>query len=133
MIVLRKTMNAAVEAERAKVVELARTYGEAVRQTAALQKQLADWITDKGDQLTPEQAAALFWSRDDHWQAAFFNSIQPAAQSALDALPPARPGEFRGYPDMQWCFAADRIDDKGFEFLESMFEYAKSAREKVAA
>lgn len=96
MLVLRSTMDAALEAERAKVIELARTYGEAVRKTTALQSQLADWITDKGEKLTPEQFASLFWPRDDRWQAAFFNALEGTAQASWDAYTPRHANEYRG-------------------------------------
>lgn len=135
MIILRSTMEAAVDVERAKIVELARTYGEAVRQTAALQKQLGDWITDKGEQLTPEQFAALLYSHDDRWQAMFFNCLSSVIEAYHASLPPAMPNEYRpgpGYPagEGQWCWMADHIDDSGFATLEAMFEHAKSARER---
>lgn len=135
MIVLRSTMDAAVEAERQRYAELASRFGAALNATGALQQQLADWITDKGESLTPEQFAALFYSHDNRWQAAFFNALQGVVQAAHDALPERRANEFRlgpGVPagETQWCWMADHLDHSGFETLEAMFDHAKYARDK---
>lgn len=136
MIVLRSTMDAAVEAERWRYTQLATSYGEALRATSALQRQLADWITDKGEALTPEQAAALFYSKDNRWQAAFFNALPGVVKAAHDAMPPRRPNEFYmgpgvPYGETQWCWMADHLNDDGRETIEAMHYHAK--RETVAA
>jgi hypothetical protein len=138
MIVLRKTMDAALEAERKRYADLAMRFGQALHQTDALQRQLADWITEKGETFTPEQMAALFYSHDNRWQAAFFNALQGFVKAVHEALPPKHPNEFRmgpgvPYGETQWCWMADDIDQSGFETLEAMFEHAKHAREKAAA
>jgi len=136
MIILRKTMDAAVEAERARYSELASRFGEALDNTAALQRQIADWITEKGDTLTPEQAAALFWHHDNRWQAEFFNSLQKVATDSWEARSEKdRMFSYLCVPagEGQWCWMADHINESGFETLEAMFEHAKHAREKVTA
>lgn len=137
MIVLRKTMEAAVERERQRYADLAQSFGQALHASAALQRQLADWITDKGEALTPEQAAALFYSHDDKWQAQFFNAMQDVVKAWHDAQPPARPGEMRFGPGVpagegQWCWMSYHLDDSGFETLEAMHWHAKAHREQPA-
>lgn len=138
MIVLRKTMDAAVEKERQRYADLSQRFGKALDAAGALQVQLADWIMDKGEQLTPEQAAALFYSHDNKWQAAFFNVMQRVVTAAHESLPPRGYGEVRfgpGVPagETQWCWVADDLDDSGFETLEAMFWHAKTVRERRLA
>lgn len=128
-------MDAAVEAERKRYSELASRYGDALQATAAIQRQVADWITDKGEALTPEQFAALFWSHDNNWQAAFFNALQATAEASY-AAQTDKPGAFRwplGVPagEGQWCWMAEHLDDKGFETLEAMFWHAKTERDRA--
>lgn len=137
MIVLRKTMDAAIEAEQqraaAERTAFYQQYGEALRQVTALQKQMSAWVMNEADNITPEQMAAMFWAQDNRWQAMFFNSLQATAKASFEALPPVRPGEFRfgpgvPYGESQWCWMADSLDDSGFETIEAMYEHAKSAR-----
>lgn len=139
MFVLRKTMERNLREQTVQHQEergrFYAQYGEALRQTAALQQQLAAWITEKADSFTPEQMADLFYSHDDSWQAAFFNAMQARVQAAHDAMPPKLPNEYRpgpGYPagEGQWCWMAGKLDDSGFETIEAMYEHAKSARER---
>lgn len=143
MIVLRSTLDAAVDAERERgdqrMLDLTRQYGEALRNVTALQRQLEAWITGKTDDgFTPEQFAAMFWANDNRWQASFFNALQKVATDAWESLPPAKPGEYRGYlgipaGEPQWCRMADCLDDSGFETLEAMYEHAKHVRDRRAA
>ena len=136
MIILRKTMDAAVEFERQRYADLASRFGLALQQTNALQYQLAEWITEKGEALTPEQFAALFYSHDDRWQAAFFNCLQAVIAAHHDALPADQVfGKCPGVPagEAQWWHMAQHLDDSGFESMEAMFEHASDARGKAAA
>jgi hypothetical protein len=136
MMVLRKTMDAAIEAERQRYADLANRFGLALQQTNALQCQLAEWITEKAEAQTPEQAAALFYSHDDRWQAAFFNCLQAVIAAHHDALPADQVwGKCPGVPagEAQWWHMSQHLDHSDFETLEAMFDHAKSAREKVAA
>jgi hypothetical protein len=139
MIVLRKTMDAALETERAKVADIARRYGGALERTIALQAMFADWVTGKAEGFTPEQFADLFYAHDDRWQAAFFNALPDQITKAHDAMPePRYANEIKPHPgvpagEAQWWHMTRHLDDAGFETLEAMFEHAKSAREKVAA
>lgn len=142
MIVLRKTMEAAVEAERERAgkerVAFYQQYGEALNRVTALQKQMAAWITNETGNITPEQFADMFYAHDDSWQAAFFNVMQARVKAHHDAMPPTRPGEWPNNPgvpagEAQWWHMAQKLDDAGFETLEAMFDHAKSAREKDQA
>lgn len=142
MFVLRKTMEAAVEAQREHgsraVMQLATAYGDALNRSIALQQQMSAWVLNVPGDITPEQAAQMFYAQDDAWQAAFFNCMQEQVQTAHDALPPPRHGELRfspGYPpgEGQWWYVARLLDDSGFETLEAMFEHAKAFRERAAS
>lgn len=143
MFVLRKTMEAAVEAQREigsrAVMQLAQSYGDALNRVTALQKQLSAWIMNKPENITPEQAAQMFYAQDDRWQAAFFNSMQAQVRDFHEAMPPARPGTMpnphAGVPagEGQWCHMAYHLDDEGFETIEAMYQHAKWRRESEAA
>lgn len=142
MFVRRKTMERVLHVMRMQhsnqITALANLYGGALVRSEALQKQLVAWITEKGEALTPEQMADLFYSHDDRWQAAFFNVMQERVSAKHDAMPPRRPNEFclsPGVPagETQWCYMADHLDESGFETLEAMYEHAKYWREKRAA
>lgn len=142
MIVLRKTMEAAVEAQREigsrAVMQLAQTYGEALHRVMALQQQLSAWVLNKAENITPEQAAQMFYAQDDRWQAAFFNCMQEQVKAFHDAQPPKRPGEIGGYPgvpagEAQWWHMAQHLNDSGFETIDAMFDHAKSSRARAAA
>lgn len=142
MIVLRKTMEAAVEAERRRgldaVMGLAHKYGATLQQVIALERQMSAWVLNKAENITPDQAADMFYAQDDRWQAAFFNVMQARVLSHHETLPPPGPNEVRFHPgipygESQWWHMAQHLTDFGFETLEAMYEHAKSAREKDAA
>jgi len=143
MLVRRKTMDAAVEATREAgsraVFQLAQSYGEAFNRVSALQKQLSAWVLNEPGNITPEQAAQMFYAQDDRWQAAFFNCMQDQVRAHHDAMPPARPGGMPnpsyGVPagEGQWWHMAQHLTDEGFETIEAMFDHAKYRRERDAA
>lgn len=134
MIVLRSTMEAAVEAERergaAAIFRLTHSYGQALSRVTALQAQMQDWLMNKSGEITPEQAAQMFYAQDDAWQAAFFNTMQDQVLAAHAALPPARPGTYNPHPgvpagEAQWYHMAAKLDNKGRETIEAMCEHAR--------
>lgn len=141
MFVRRKTMEAAVEAQREigsrAVMQLAQSYGEALNRVTALQKQLSAWILNKPENITPEQAAQMFYAQDDRWQAAFFNSMQDQVR-AHHRTAPARLGGMlnpsAGVPagECQWRFMSYHLNDEGFETIEAMYQHAKWRRESEA-
>lgn len=142
MIVLRSTMDEAVEAAKAegwkRYTDLANRFGNALQQVTALQQQLSAWVRNEPGDITPEQMADMFYAQDDRWQAAFFNSMQARITAYHDAQPPAMPGEFRGYAgvpagEAQWWHMAQHLDQAGFETIEAMFDHAKTTRERLAA
>lgn len=142
MFVLRSTMDAAVakerQASRDDMLNVAHHYGAALVRTEALQREMSAWIANKADNITPEQAAQMFYAQNDSWQAAFFNVMQAQVLAHHEALPPARPGEFRqsaGVPagEGQWWHMARLLDRDGFDTIEAMYEHAKSHREKDAS
>lgn len=136
MFVRRKTMDAAVEAQRLAgantVMSLARSYGDALNRVAAIQHELSAWVTNKPEHITPQQFAQMFYSQNDEWQAEFFNCLQAEIQAHHDALPPRRPGEFpnphAGVPagEGQWFYMAEHLNDSGRETLAVMHEHAQS-------
>lgn len=138
MFVLRKTMEAAVEAQRQygarAVQQLAASYGDALNRVTALQQQLAAWVLNEPRNITPQQMAQMFYAQNDEWQADFFNCLQDEIQAYHDALPPAKPGTWpKPHPGVpagegQWYHMAARLNDSGFETLEAMFEHAKDHR-----
>lgn len=142
MIVFRKTMAAAVDAERERgdmrLLELTRQYGGALNRVTALQSQLEAWVTGKTEgAISPEQFAQMFWANDNRWQAGFFNALQGVATACWEARRPSKPNEYVGYLGVpagegQWCYMADDLDDSGFETLEAMYDHAKYVREKRA-
>jgi hypothetical protein len=138
VIVLRKTMEAAVEAQRQiganAVMQLARSYGDALNRVTALQKQLAAWVLNEPDNITPQQMAQMFYAQNDEWQAEFFNTMQDQVRAHHDSLPPPRHGCTNppaGVPagEGQWYFMAKHLDDEGFETIEAMLDHAKHHRE----
>lgn len=143
MIVLRKTMEAAVEAQRQigsrAVMQLAQSYGDALNRVTALQKQLSAWVLNEPRNITPAQAAQMFYAQDDTWQAQFFNCMQDQVRAHHDALPPSRPGQMptpsAGVPagEGQWYHMAKLLTDEGFETIEAMLDHAKYHRERDAA
>jgi len=140
MLVLRKTMDAAVEAERQRgssaVYQLASSYGKALDRVSALQTEMSAWVLNKAENITPEQAAQMFYAQDDSWQAEFFNCMQRMVQAHHDALPDRLPyGKHPGVPagEAQWWHMSKHLTDEGFETLEAMFEHAKSHRESDTA
>lgn len=143
MLVLRKTMEAAVERQREigsqAIMQLAKSYGDALNRVTALQKQLSAWVLNEPRDITPEQMAQMFYAQDDRWQAAFFNCMQDQVQAYHDALPPRSVGEYPnphpGVPagEGQWWHMAQHLNDSGFESLEAMFDHAKHRREKREA
>lgn len=140
MFVLRKTMDAAIQAEREKAAKeryaFYRQYGDALDRVTALQKQLSAWVLNDPENITPEQMAQMFYAQDDDWQARFFNVMQEQVQAHHDALPADTVwGKCPGVPagEAQWYHMAKHLDDSGFETIEAMFDHAKYAREQVAA
>lgn len=139
MLVFRKTMEAAVEAQReigAKAVfNLAKSYGDALNRVTALQQQMAAWVLNKPEFISAEQAAQMFYAQDDRWQAAFFNGMQDQVRAYHDALPPARhryehvPSAGIPAGEGQWYHMAQHLTDEGFETIEAMFDHAKHHRE----
>lgn len=139
MIVLRKTMEAAIAAERERsdrrLLDLTRQYGAALQRVTAIQQQLEAWVTGRTDgAITPVQFAQMFWANDNHWQAAFFNALQDVATASFEARDPNVIGGYLGVPagEGQWCWMADDLDQSGFETLEAMYEHAKHVRESKA-
>jgi len=140
MFVLRKTMDAAVEAQRVigsnAVMSLARSYGDALNRVTALQQTLSAWVRNDPKDITPNQMAQMFYAQDDSWQAAFFNCMQDEILAYHEALPPSRPGMWptpsAGVPagEGQWWHMGQKLSDKGFETIEAMYEHAKYHREK---
>lgn len=87
---------------------------------------------DEAENITPEQAAQMFYAQDDSWQAEFFNCMQRQVLAYHDALPDGLPyGKYPGVPagEGQWWHMANHLDDEGFETLEAMYDHAKSRRE----
>lgn len=133
MIVLRKTMEAAVEAQRKvgadAVMQLAKSYGDALHRATALQTELSAWVMNKAENITPEQAAQMFYAQNDEWQAEFFNCMQAQVKAHHDAMPP---GPFNSYGvpagEGQWYHMAKHLDDEGFETIEAMLDHAKHHR-----
>lgn len=129
MLVLRKTMEAAVEAQRETgaraVMQLAQSYGDALNRVTALQKQLAAWVMNRSGDITPQQMAQMFYAQDDEWQAAFFNGLQGEIQAYHDSKPA---GEF-GHPgvpagEAQWWHMAKHLNESGRETLKAMWDHA---------
>lgn len=143
MFVLRKTMEAAVEAQREMgsraVMQLAQAYGDALNRVTALQHQLSAWVLNEPRNITPNQMAQMFYAQNDEWQAAFFNCMQAEITAYHDALPPAKPGTWPnphpGVPagEGQWYHMAQHLTDEGFETIEAMLDHAKHHRSKDAA
>lgn len=140
MLVLRKTMDAAVAAEREKsradILNVAHHYGAALERVSALQQQIAAWLTNNADGITPEQMADMFYAHDDRWQAAFFNVMQARVTAHHDALPDSLVfGKCPGVPagEAQWWHMARHLDESGLETLEAMLDHAKSARRPTPA
>lgn len=142
MIVLRKTMDSALEAERKswadRLSALAAHYGDALNRVSALQVQLSAWVLNRPENITPEQMAQMFYAQDDDWQARFFNCMQEQVQANHDALPPTAYGMSRrsaGVPagEGQWFYAMAKLNDSGFETLEAMYEHAVYHRNKESA
>lgn len=143
MIVLRATMKAAVKDQRQADAEqmlqltqtYARLYGDALNRVTALQKEMSAWVLNKADNITPEQAAQMFYAQNDEWQAEFFNCMQAQVKAHHDAMPPARPGGMPnpsyGVPagEGQWYHMARHLDDEGFETIEAMLDHAKHHRD----
>lgn len=142
MIVFKKTMVAALEAAKdsysQQLWEMASQYGGALDRVTALQKQLEAWVLNRHGDITPEQAAQMFYAQDDRWQAAFFNSMQDQVIAFHAAQPPARPGTISFGPGVpagegQWYHVSQHLTDSGFETLEAMYKHAKSRRSQAAA
>jgi hypothetical protein len=91
MFVLRKTMEAAVEAQRQigsnAVMSLARSYGDALNRVTALHHQLSAWVMNKPEHITPQQFAQMFYAQNDEWQAQFFNCMQDEVRAAHESMP----------------------------------------------
>lgn len=143
MLVFRKTMEAAVEAQRQigskAVMQLAQSYGDALNRVTALQKQLSAWIMNDPQSITPEQAAQMFYAQTDRWQATFYNCMQEQVRAHHEAMPPVRPGAMPNPPagipagEGQWSYMAYHLTDEGFETIEAMYQHAKWRREAEVA
>ena len=143
MFVLRSTMDDAVEQQRKigalAVHQLAERYGDALHRVTALQHELSAWVLNKTENISPEQAAQMFYAQDDSWQAAFFNCMQDQVRAHHDALPPRSaalwPNPAAGSPagEGQWWHMAGKLNDEGFETIEAMYEHAKYRRDKAEA
>lgn len=137
MIVFRKTMDAALlaqqEAHNERAWQSVQRYGEALSRVSALQEQLSAWVLNKAENITPEQAAQMFYAQDDSWQAAFFNCMQAEIEAHHASLPPSLHGTIGNHPgvpagEAQWYYMAKHLTDSGFETIEAMFEHAKDRR-----
>lgn len=143
MFVQRKTMDAALLEQELRhnerISEVLRRQGELLHEIAALQKQLADWITEKADALTPHQFATLFYSRDDTFQAEFFNVLSDVIQEFHDAIPEEQKkrGFYLGpgYPagETQWCWMSYKLNDDGRATIEAMNWHAIAHHERIRA
>jgi hypothetical protein len=142
MFVLRKTMEAAVEAQRQigsnAVMSLARSYGDALNRVTALHHQLSAWVMNKPEHITPQQFAQMFYAQNDEWQAQFFNCMQDEVRAAHEAMPPRHPYEspapHPGVPpgEGQWYFMAQHLNDSGRETLATMHNLAVAYEVSVA-
>jgi hypothetical protein len=67
------------------------------------------------DDLTPEEAAAIFAAGDDHFQAAFLNRVGAISRS---------------WPSAGWCVQAcslmDKLDDDGRMMVEKLADHYAS-------
>ncbi|HEY5797676.1 MAG TPA: hypothetical protein VIU82_21950 [Bosea sp. (in: a-proteobacteria)] len=133
MIVLKSTMEAALETERARhrceMQSLVRQYGSALDRVSALQKTMSAWVRNAPGDITPNQMAQMFYAQDDRWQAAFFNCMQGEVRAHHDALPPnpsGWPTPCPGVPagEAQWCHMAQHLDDSGRETIAAMHDHA---------
>lgn len=128
MFVLRKTMESAVEAERqraaAERMSVYDQYGKTLIQVSGLQQQLSAWVMNHPGNITPQQAAQMFYAQDDRWQAEFFNVMQEQVRAHHDSLPEGRSA---GVPagEGQWFHAMGKLSREGFETIEAMYEHAK--------
>lgn len=138
MFVRRKVMEEVLKKEREvadlRMWNLACRYGDTLERVSALQEQLSAWVMNKAENITPEQAAQMFYAQDDRWQAAFFNCMQDQIRAHHDSLSPPRPGGYKtnsGVPagEAQWYHMAEHLDDSGFETIEAMYDHAKHKRE----
>lgn len=125
MFVRRKTMEAAVEAQRKAgtnaMMHLAQSYGDALNRVTALQKQLSAWVMNEAENITPEQMAQMFYGQNDEWQAAFFNCMQDHVRASHDAAGTKGYGVPAG--ESQWYYMAKHIDDDGFETIKAMLDH----------
>lgn len=137
MFVLRKTMEAALEAQRqdstTALAKLTSTYGDALNRVTALQQTMSAWLLNEPRNITARQMAQMFYAQDDRWQADFFNLMQEEVRAHHAALPAPLAGEFRasaGVPagEGQWWHMAGHLTDEGFETLQAMFEHARDRR-----
>jgi plasmid maintenance system antidote protein VapI len=137
MLVLRKTMDAAVEAQRRigadAVMSLAKSYGEALNRVTALHQQLSAWVTNKPEHITPRQFAQMFYAQADEWQAEFFNCMQEEVRAVHASMPPRGPYEMPvphpGVPpgEGQWFYMAQHLNESGRETLSVMHNHAVAA------
>lgn len=140
MIITRKRHEAELAAERergrADMLSVAHHYGKALMRSEALQREMSTWIANKADNITPEQAAQMFYAQDDSWQAAFFNVMQDQvrahheAKSEREKVYGFGPGVPAG--ESQWYHAMGKLDQSGWETVEAMFDHARYHREKAA-
>lgn len=91
---------------------------------------------NKAENITPEQAAQMFYAQDDRWQAAFFNVMQAQVLAYHEAQPPSVRGVMTspGVPagEGQWYHMAKHLNREGFETLDAMFDHAKHHLEDAA-
>lgn len=125
-----------ISAERdrvmAQLLAANRRVADLAERLEPLCQQMAAWVTNKAGEITPEQAAQMFYAQDDTWQATFFNVMQAqivayheTAGGVANYGVPAGEG--------QWWHVAGKLDDSGFETLTAMHEHAVYYRERAAA
>jgi len=131
MIVLRSTMEAAVQAERdaahKRLSEIVAHYGRATGMIEGLARQMFGWLSGKADNVTPRQMATLFWEWDDTRQAEFFNALQDVATESRLADPNPSPFGYLGVPagEAQWYHMVKNLNESGQETLGAMHDHMK--------
>lgn len=116
------------ERDRDRLLDTARRYGDALNAVIGLQTQMSAWVMNKAENITPEQAAEMFYAQDDRWQASFFNCMEErvighhGGNAGMYGVPAGEP---------QWYHATKHLTDSGFETLKAMYEHACHHRENA--
>lgn len=118
----RDYWKACAEQAQKRIYDMAGTYGQALIRTQALQREMSAWVANKAENITPEQAAQMFYAQDDDWQSKFFNVMQ----AQVEAHHTASGQGYAGVPagEGQWYHATAKLDDSGFETLKAMYDHA---------